>query len=434
MALRTSVATVLAVALVALAGCSGPLAGDAATPTEPSSSTATETSTATRTSADATTSTPTATDTPTATRTPVQSPTDGAGSGVGESERVVVNNGTLSVNATTVYRRVERLLGADAPAPTVEVTERPAVNLSGGSVRSERRALGFRAGPGSIGECGDIYPANAGADEVRVTVGDRSPREVELVLVHEFVHVLQYNDSDYDELSNQTDYTLGHALGEGAAVYAAQTYGERYGASYDGKTPVELRRCLYERVGDADREWIGQYYFGARYYQQRVDSPADFSTVYRSPPRTTEQLIHGLEPGAEPPATLSVAVESSGDWRAERREQKGELALRTWLRVGLDGERVDTAASGWGNDTFVRFERNGTDSVAWAIRTDSAADANELEAAVTDLATVLRDRNATTVRQVRASDRTLVVFAGQKTFVSNATASGTDGDVTLTVP
>ncbi|MFC7194986.1 hypothetical protein ACFQL4_10515 [Halosimplex aquaticum] len=53
---------------------------------------------------------------------------------------------------------------------------------------------------------------------------------------------------------------------------------------------------------------------------------------------------------------------------------------------------------------------------------------------MTDLATVLRDRNATTVRQVRASDRTLVVFAGQKTFVSNATASGTDGDVTLTVP
>ncbi|MFC7194987.1 hypothetical protein ACFQL4_10520 [Halosimplex aquaticum] len=189
------------------------------------------------------------------------------------------------------------------------------------------------------------------------------PREVELVLVHEFVHVLQYNDSDYDELSNQTDYTLGHALGEGAAVYAAQTYGERYGASYDGKTPVELRRCLYERVGDADREWIGQYYFGARYYQQRVDSPADFSTVYRSPPRTTEQLIHGLEPGAEPPATLSVAVESSGDWRAERREQKE--SSRSGPGCGSASTASGSTPRRAGGATTPSFGSNATAPTAW---------------------------------------------------------------------
>ncbi|QLH77361.1 hypothetical protein HZS55_08670 [Halosimplex rubrum] len=333
-----------------------------------------------------------------------------------------------------MYQRVERLMGADAPAPTVDVAADGPVNFSSRELSPTTDALGYRRGDGSISKCGRFYPAFAGEDAVTITPGNLSAEAVELVLAHEFVHIVQDEVEGYERVGEIERYAVDHALTEGSAVYVADRYADRYDKRWNGTTPLSIRECIYDRIGDGTRGLAGRYYFGGSHFEQRLDSPANLSAVYRAPPRTTEQVIHGLAPDAEPVANLSVSVRQRGRWIGDTRERAGELRLRSWLRTGLPADRVDTAATGWGADETLTFERDGATSVAWVLRMDSAADAEELAAAASDLETTLESRDATSVGVEQVGDGTVVVFAGADSFVADADATGTDDDVTVTVP
>lgn len=89
---------------------------------------------------------------------------------------------------------------------------------------------------------------------------------------------------------------------------------------------------------------------------------------------------------------------------------------------------------GWGADELLAFERDERTGVAWVLRMDSERDADELAAAVGDLAATLESRGATEAAATRVGDETGVAFAGNESFVAGATATATSGNVTVTVP
>ncbi|WP_436930993.1 hypothetical protein [Halosimplex halobium] len=333
-----------------------------------------------------------------------------------------------------MYQRVERVMDADAPAPTVQVSDDGPINFSAASLSPLQEALGYRRGAESVAKCGRFYPAFATDDTVTVAPGNLSAGAVELILAHEYVHILQDGVEGYDRVSDVESFAVRRSLSEGSAVYVADRYADRYDRRWNGTTPLGIRECIYHRIGDANRGLAGRYYFGARHFAQRVDSPADLSAVYRSPPRTTEQLIHGLGPDEERVANLSVSVRQRGRWIGDTRQRAGELRLRSWLRTGLDADRAGTAATGWGADERLTFDRGERTGVAWVLRMDSPGDADELAAALDDLEATLESRDATSVETARVGDGTVVAFAGPESFVAGAEATGSAGDVTVTVP
>ncbi|QPV64048.1 hypothetical protein I7X12_05310 [Halosimplex litoreum] len=338
------------------------------------------------------------------------------------------------MNATEVYQRVERLMGVDAPAPTVRVSDDGPIDFSSRELTPTTEALGYRSGDGAVSQCGQFYPAFASTDTVTVAPGDLSADAVELVLAHEFVHIVQDAVAGFDRVGEVERYAVDHALSEGSAVYVADRYADRYDKRWNGTTPLGIRECIYDRIDDGTRGLAGRYYFGGLHFEQRLDTPANLSAVYRAPPRTTEQVIHGLAPGTEPVANLSVSVRQRGRWIGDARERAGELRLRSWLYTGLQADRVETAATGWGADELLTFQRGDETSVAWVLRADSESDADELAAAAADLGTTLESRDATSVETARVGDETVVVFAGTESFAAGGEATGSDGDVTVTVP
>jgi len=387
--------------------------------------------TPTRTPSPAPTATPTSV--PPTTTPPTDTATPGPeADGVGESARVPVE-GALPVNATSVYRRTERLMGVSDEVPTVQVENRT-VDPSLGGPGPVGRALGFGEATGPVTECGTLGSGSAGGGTVQVSTTNLTAASVELLLVHEYAHVLQDDVRGYENATRSLDATRGAML-EGSAVYVADAYARRYGLTWEGKTPLELRECFYDRAENRVKLLTGQYYFGGDYFAGRLDSAANLEAVFETPPETAEQLVHGLAPSAEPAAPLSVSVTESPDWLADRSRQRGEIFVRTWLSTALSDERVDAAATGWGNDTLVPFGHEGdTAAVAWTLRWDSATDADEFASAVADLAPTLESRRDTAIRQVRVAPDTVVVFAGAASFVANATASGTSGNVTVAPP
>ncbi|WP_436909530.1 hypothetical protein [Halosimplex marinum] len=351
--------------------------------------------------------------------------------GVGDSERVAVRNGTLPFNATTVYRRVERLTNRSRPAPEVVLEDRDPFDFETIEPSPTQAALGLETGEGSMDECGPIYPGTGG-DPVTISKGNASAESVELLLVHELAHNFRPMPPAFAE-AVRNDETAG-AIEEGNVVYIVDQYADRYDKRWNGYRPIEMRECIYDHAPDTYRKLAGQIYYGARYTEARLDSPANFSAIHRSPPRTEEQVVHRLAPDAEPARELTVAVEADDRWEVAERRDGGEIELRAWLHAGLSDERVDTAATGWGAGRIARFDAGNRTGVAWVLRMDSVADADELATAVGDLEADLERRNATSLRSTRIGDETVVAFAGPESFAANATASGTAGNVTVAAP
>ncbi len=113
--------------------------------------------------------------------------------------------------------------------------------------------------------------------------------------------------------------------------------------------------------------------------------------AFRSdPPRSSEQILHPEkwhgrrdDPVIVEWPDLSVAL--PGFAKAAEGEM-GELAIRILLREGLENEaRAATAAAGWGGDRFAVYEKAGRRMLVWITEWDSAADAEELTAAIQEL-------------------------------------------------
>jgi len=223
----------------------------------------------------------------------------------------------------------------------------------------------------------------------------------EVVLAHEFVHALQFQN---DLLSSSregfrstfprwtTDARLvTTALIEGDAMWTTEEYVARYGGSdysFADYNRTLARAAWPNSLGGAP------YYYGYEYYRATGGSPDERSAAIGSPPNSTAELLDPDRPA--PRAELPAAPGSSQAFDALTRyhtDTVGELALRHALRInGQSFAAAAAAADGMANDRMYYYTEEATTATHWVSVWESSGEAAEFEAAWREL---LDDRGAT---------------------------------------
>jgi len=318
---------------------------------------------------------------------------------VGPPSTIQLSNFSTSNVATTTH--FEQSLGVPASGTETVVTAQTP-NVAGGSVVKLNREL--------LTEENDL----------------------ETTLAHEYVHVVQQRSrvdrsvtAEFSDTPSFDERLTYISVMEGAAEYVERRYGSRY-LDVTSDSTVEW----YYSASTAAKQFAARYYFGSRYVNSTIDDPVNLDTVYENPPRTTEELLHGLEPGSEPPSDLNATTNTERE--TERSGPYGELYVRTLFGTALNESAAARLADGWGNDTRFRFGGGGGDErgdFAWVLRWDDAANATEFENGVTDYLEA-RNPNAS-VRIERVGPETTVLFVGDESFVAAASASDENASVTV---
>lgn len=417
--MRTRLPTLLLVVCLALAGCTVGYSGPTATPvseTTPSSEAATPTP---------------GTDTPS--ETPASYDSGG----------IEVTGGRLDFDAGQVYDRMAGLLETSAQGPERirirtlggQSTTRMPVNDSG----SFYDLFGLSSTGSDSGGTVAAYVARPSTVNVNAAIlGD--PR-VESILAHEYVHTVQFRENAIGAIRSATDYTLDGRLAsngaiEGAAVFGANAYWEQYIET--GVSPADDAARLYRNSTGRGRLTAAAYALGYEHVAARVDDPSRLDSVYRTPPTTTEQLLHpGVQEG---PRELTAEVGET-EWLASASNQRfGELFVRTALGTAVNESAAARAAAGWGSDTRLDFVTpEGGRGYAWVLRFDDRANTTEFET----VARAWLDERATHTetgwtsergdyRLASAGSETVVWLAGAETFVEAATVES-GGSVTVSV-
>lgn len=402
-------------ALLVVAGCAGPTA-----PTDAPTATTDATEPAATSDAPTTPSTTDASADTEGTSTTTGASTREDGDGVPDPE-------SLPVNDTETFRNLTAMLGVDAEKPTLgtrnlsrffrsrETTRKVLLGLEEYVQHPEDDPHGLATGNGRI------YVQPAGA----------SPAVVEQIVVHEQFHSVQFQQG-WTAPSRPTTTDGRLAVGgavEGASVWVAGEYTERY--QRDGvDRQVRMVRDAVVNGPDGWRVFRAPYYFGARWTEHHLDDPANVSWVYANPPKTTEQLMHNLTASEAPVRPVSVAVEGEG-WFESAGDRLGEAYVWATLRGELDANASATGAAGWGGDELrlVSGPRGDTRNLTWAMRWDTAADADEFAAAFADWRSE-RDVNAS-FRLVRVNESVTLLLAGDRAFVDAAVVSMGDGNTVV---
>jgi hypothetical protein len=141
---------------------------------------------------------------------------------------------------------------------------------------------------------------------------------------------------------------------------------------------------------------------------------------------------------------LSVRSTSSYDdpWDVAERDSRGELFVRIMLRTQLEAQRAADAATGWGNDRVLLYERGYEENAfVWTLRWDDAANATEFEEAFEDY---LNDRglyddgswgvDGNEFRLESIDDRTIAVVAGPTDFVAGVEVTESGDTVQVSPP
>ena len=344
-------------------------------------------------------------------------------------------------DAHWTYRRLQELYGRDLPALTARFHRSEGVHLrethpdpffgllADPTVRIDRAVRGT-------------------ASDGRVSVSYRKgtpPAYVERVFAHELAHALQppslreKMESAAGDYADTTDADMARqAVAEGAAVYVADVYAERY---LDVLTQSAHLALEWPTMTDATRLLWAPYRYGAEHVHARVSSPAHLDAVYADPPLTTEQVLHPSGTETERP---SLAVRSPGTVagfdRAET-DTKGELYLRVLLASELAPDRAARAAAGWGTDRLVTYAEDGTPSFAWVLRWDSPRDARQFEAAMSDYLNATATRRGAgwtdgdaAFRLDCVSGEMCYVLAGNRSFVRSVRVTGSVSDVIVSSP
>jgi hypothetical protein len=403
--------SVVAVALAVLfvtAGCQAPAGPQA------SAETPTETTTDQPTTTD-----PATTDTTTTT----------------EKELVEVTD-PLPYNVSRIYHHVGGLMDVpryQRPPTRVEVKAPPEGGSRGtASTSGFVELIGIKPLP-SKGEDGGVITGavTRGTDVTLYDHPNASDRRQEYVLAHEFVHVLQSQmpvRKGVRKLDHKRNRLfLSSVMVEGSAEYVQERYSMRYQKASIDQTAIGDG---WKNASAYVRWRVSPYEYGSRYFAMRADNASQVQSVYRNPPRTTEQVVHGYGPAEEPAKDLSIDVEEqSEDVSLRGRTTKGELFTRIALSSELEWQRAAQAAEGWGMDRLLTFTvDDGKRGYAWVLRWDSPGEAQEFAQAFQ----VYADQRQQAFQTEHVGDETVVVFAGYEEFVTTASASGNSSSVTVT--
>ena len=357
-------------------------------------------------------------------------------------ENITVTGGTLPIEPEPVFARVQALVNADVSPPRYIILT---------STNSIERPIRFGNEFYNTMEIRAPSPVSS-SDPSGFTVPNRiylapqngTPAQIEQTLAHEFVHTIQLQSPTFTSPVRDTTTearNIRAALAEGGATYVTDQYTRRYLPQL--RLESEQVRSWYADASPATKLRLAYYRFGSRYIDQRLSSPTNFSSVYATPPNTTEQLIHGLARNAEPPTALPVVSgNDTGQWARSSEDRLGELSVRVILDTYLSEQQAADAAAGWGNDHLLQYSNQNVSQsgFVWVLRWDNTWNATQFETAfeqyLDSRATLTNDiwmDETVALRIERVDERTLAVFVGPRSFVTNATANGDDGEICIRV-
>lgn len=376
----------------------------------------------------------------------------------GRVPNVAVTNGTLSLDPGEVYAQIQTLQGTAVDPPTrvrayntLEGFQNQSADLGLAQSTTFRELAGMGTGPVNVSaidqRAKNGYVTGLGA--VVVYLGPNATAVDEhLLLAHELTHYLQAQTGRQQQAFGQvgfgtTDATfVVRALAEGGATFTTDAYLAAY-------VDTDTRNAAwYDRIaaqlppGHVGRYGNGAYVHGHDYVAGRIDDPSRLASVWANPPRTGEQLLHGLEPGSEPPTPLPVATPAGDRWQAVGDDRLGEPFVRYALESELGADRAAAAAAGWGNDTLriYRPVEGGDPSFVWVLGWDDPGNATEFQRAFRDALDARGDRaggvwNLTDVdahaRLVDPTETTTAFVVGNESFVDSAGVSGSDTTITI---
>lgn len=352
---------------------------------------------------------------------------------------LVTVNGDLPVDAVRVYERVAALTGWSPVVVTVDAEE--SIENGPAIAANESTFAGVMGLTPPENSSADSITGYATRSSVYVRTGDRSPADVESTLAHELTHVLQSGErvgaAAWPQLQGNRLETYS-ALLEGGAV----TVEEAYEVQYMNGTRLSPGEAVasYRNRSAYWQYVLFPYTVGYAYVANHTDSPSDLHSVYENPPRTTEELIHDLDPGSEPPMTLSTTVQPGGNRYTETVGARGEFFVRVALHTELPWNRAARAGTGWGADSLVTVEADDeTVGYVWGTRWDSTADADEFATAMVDYLDARTTRtdggayrdDGDAFRLVRGDDDVVVLLAGDPATAGNASVEIDDASVTV---
>ncbi|MFB6194365.1 MAG: hypothetical protein ABEI75_04805, partial [Halobaculum sp.] len=207
---------------------------------------------------------------------------------------------------------------------------------------------------------------------------------------------------------------------------------------YDLPVPDPIRKRGVRIRGDDGDTGLklldAPYYYGARYADRVIDDPTEIRSLFETPPRTTEQLLHPTTRRNESAAPLRIVTRTEGRITATAFPTRGELLVRVALGDTLGWERGRTVSTGWGNDRLVELSSRNGGGFVWVTRWDTPRDARQFRAAMADY--VARDDGFGTagrhVSLTRPANRTVVFVVGDRDVV-NATRVTVGPNRTVTV-
>jgi hypothetical protein len=237
-------------------------------------------------------------------------------------------------------------------------------------------------------------------------------------LVHELVHALQDDALPRSPRApNRDASTAATAVSEGDANYVMDRYGERCGAAWSCIDEPERESSAGDssiNLGLYASVWLpysdGPTFVGAL---KERGGWAAVNDAYRSPPVSTEQVIHPETYPDETPTAVSIPDRSSRDWErlsprygsATGRFGEARLFAMLWANGVIDRDHVDTdptrwnyshpATAGWDGDAFVPYTDGDGYGYVFTSTWDSERDATEFHDAYLAL---LESKNATEVR------------------------------------
>lgn len=326
------------------------------------------------------------------------------------------------VNSTKTWNRTRRMVGTQISRPSVEIVE--VESAQGFRVPRYLRVFTSASNQRASAAGGVYISSNHTVVVFQRTVNESTPAELESILVHEYGHAIQSRDEQFQRDGSgpaSRGWLVATTLREGMPTYLQKAYERRY-----LDLPSDRRRTEYDASSTAERYSLAPYFYGMQYYDRRADSTSELPAIIRTPPATTEQILHANRSGTDP---LSIVV--SLNWSVTNTRTWGELGIRIMLRDRLKRARAIRAAAGWSNDTYYQIgsERAETSSVVWAHRWDSSAEAEQfVDATKRYLDRQRANSDAYRYRFERVAPETTVLLAGNKTFVDSLTVTASSNE------
>ncbi len=221
-----------------------------------------------------------------------------------------------------------------------------------------------------------------------------SSRDLSTV-THEFVHALQdqhFQIGDtFEELSGNSDARLAFRfIVEGDATVAERLFGDliaRYGPQLP--TALDILPAPRLAVPAIVKEIFFSPYIEGALIAAHIRNRSGFegiNGVLALSPESTEQLLHSIDPPADPASLEPVVLPNpdvhtalgAADWLPIGHDTIGEFIITEYLDHFLPRADATRAGAGWGGDRLSLYiGPNDTSLLAWHTTWDTSQDASE---------------------------------------------------------